>query len=33
MSLTELDEIANAAGWRVNSAIPGAEYRAVLARA
>jgi SAM-dependent methyltransferase len=33
MSLTELDQIAAAAGWGVTGALPGAEYRAVLARA
>jgi len=32
MSLTELDEIAAAAGWRVTGTLPGAEFRAVLAR-
>lgn len=32
MSLNELGEIAAPAGWRVTSALPGAEYRAVLAR-
>ncbi len=32
MSLTELGEIAAPAGWRVTSELPGAEYRAVLAR-
>jgi hypothetical protein len=31
MSLTELDQIAAAAGWGVTGALPGAEYRAVLA--
>src|SRR5262249_25189140 len=33
MSLPELDEIAAAAGWRVTGTLPGAEFRAVLARA
>jgi hypothetical protein len=32
MSLAELGETAAPAGWRVTSALPGAEYRAVLAR-
>jgi SAM-dependent methyltransferase len=32
MSLTELDQIAASAGWRVTAALPGAEYRAVLTR-
>lgn len=32
MSLAELDETAAPAGWRVTSELPGAEYRAVLAR-
>jgi len=32
MSLSELDQIAAPAGWRVTTAFPGAEYRAVLTR-
>jgi hypothetical protein len=32
-SLTELDQIATAAGWWVTGTLPGAEYRAALARA
>jgi hypothetical protein len=32
MSRPELDHIAASAGWRVTGTLPGAEYRAILAR-